>query len=264
MQGAEAFYAWAMSQNPYAAGYPADPNQIPPRTSVLAIISLVTALLCCIPGFGVLGALLGVVATFRISGSGGRKTGMGLAIAGIIVGIVVSIIWCFVVIGGVAAMKQASQFMTAPVTVMTYSDASKVRATLSTTLSPQVTDAEWARFQSEISAELGVIQPVPTSPWEFFKQYGKVGDLMNGRKQNNAVPLPLIGDKGSGVLLIHLPQGNSNVQPSGNPGELFLSMAENFSVLLPSGTEVWLIDPSKVILPSRNPIPPALPAPATP
>ena len=62
------------------------------RTSVMAILSLVFGLLC-VPGFGILGAIFGIAALFGISGSRGRVTGKGLAIAGLVVSLLVSALW---------------------------------------------------------------------------------------------------------------------------------------------------------------------------
>ena len=83
-------------QNPYAndgmsGGY--DEYAGPERTSALAVLSLILSLACCIPGLGLLGAGLGVGALIGISGSRGRVGGKGLAVAGIIVGILVSVAW---------------------------------------------------------------------------------------------------------------------------------------------------------------------------
>ena len=89
-----------MTQHPYAestAGADVFPEA--ERTSVMAILSLVCSLICCIPGLGILGSLLGVFALIGIGGSRGRVGGKGLAISGIIIGILMTVIWIGAFIG---------------------------------------------------------------------------------------------------------------------------------------------------------------------
>ncbi len=60
-----------------------------PRTSVLAVLSLVLSLLLCLPFLGpTLGLALGITALARMSASGGYLRGRGLALAGAIIGAV--------------------------------------------------------------------------------------------------------------------------------------------------------------------------------
>lgn len=60
------------------------------RTSGLAIASLVCSLICCLPVTTILGVLLGIGAIISI-GSHPEKKGKGLAIAGILLGVVFTI-----------------------------------------------------------------------------------------------------------------------------------------------------------------------------
>ena len=62
----------------------------PVRTSLLAIASLVMSLVCCLPGFPLLGALLGIVALVAIA-SNAALAGKGLAIAGIVLGLLLTL-----------------------------------------------------------------------------------------------------------------------------------------------------------------------------
>jgi hypothetical protein len=69
-------------------GQPAgDPHQPQGKTSAMAVASLVCSLICCFPVTTILGVLLGVFALVSIS-SNPAKRGKGLAIAGILLGIV--------------------------------------------------------------------------------------------------------------------------------------------------------------------------------
>lgn len=236
-----------MSQNPYAT-YGMPDESVPARTSVLAILSLVSSLICCIPGLGALGAVLGGLSLIRIGSSNGRRTGKGLAITGIVIGLIVSILWVFIFIGASATMAQAAKIFQPMVQAATAPDAATLRAKVSPTLANVLTDADFANFKAKIDAEIGAVQPPPTGMIAFFKQYGEVGQLMqNQQPGQNAMPIPLIGDKGKGVLWVHMPRGgNVQVRPGTTPGDEMLGIAINFSVLLPSGEEVFLVDPSKV------------------
>ncbi|ACY20668.1 hypothetical protein Gbro_1385 [Gordonia bronchialis DSM 43247] len=78
-----------------AAGYPGGVGATPPKTNPLAIASLacsIAGLVCC--GIvSVVGLILGFVARKQISESNGTQTGDGLALAGIIVGAVVVVLF---------------------------------------------------------------------------------------------------------------------------------------------------------------------------
>ncbi|MDP1661330.1 MAG: DUF4190 domain-containing protein [Phycisphaerales bacterium] len=249
-----------MSQNPYEAYGNTTESAPEARTSMLAIASLVSSLICCIPVVtGALGVILGGIALFRISASNGRRKGVGLAIAGIIVGLVVSFIWLFVAIGAYSGLKQFSALAQPVVDSLNMSDAGKLRSSLNPTLAAQVTDADWASFKSKIEAELGTLEP-PTNPIEFFSSYGKAGQLMsNHRGGGNEIPIPLKGSKGYGMMLIEMPRNSSNQGTS--MSDAILGNALNIGVILPSGNVVYLVDPDalKVGTPATKP---ALPAPA--
>ena len=61
-------------------------QQAAPKTSAMAVASLVCSLICCIPVLPAIGALLGLFALVSI-GSNPMKRGKGLAVAGLLLGI---------------------------------------------------------------------------------------------------------------------------------------------------------------------------------
>ncbi|MGQ0628420.1 MAG: DUF4190 domain-containing protein, partial [Phycisphaerales bacterium] len=71
---------------PNPAGFEAwnDSPSEAPKLSILAILSLVLSILCITAPIGL---ICGIAALFTISGSGGRKSGRGLAIGGIVLGV---------------------------------------------------------------------------------------------------------------------------------------------------------------------------------
>src|SRR5262249_12892835 len=80
--------------------YPGEPTgYVEQRTSVMAVLSLVFALICFIPGFALLGALFGVASLVAISRSGDRLTGRGLAVAGLILSFIVLAVQIGIVLG---------------------------------------------------------------------------------------------------------------------------------------------------------------------
>ncbi|GAA3551914.1 DUF4190 domain-containing protein [Nocardioides daeguensis] len=81
---------------PYASGsgggygapgaFPGGSDPMPPKTDGISIAALVTSLLCCLAPLGV---ILGFVGLSRTKG--GQRKGRGLAIAGIVIGLLMSI-----------------------------------------------------------------------------------------------------------------------------------------------------------------------------
>lgn len=69
-----------------------DQLQVEQKTSGLAISSLVCSLILCCPLTTLIGPLLGLVAIFTIGSNPARK-GKGIAIAGIIIGIIATSVW---------------------------------------------------------------------------------------------------------------------------------------------------------------------------
>jgi hypothetical protein len=67
-------------------GFAADP-QVLPRTSGLAVASLVLGILCLCGVGSLLATIFGAVALGQIAHSNGRLTGKGMAIAGLVLGI---------------------------------------------------------------------------------------------------------------------------------------------------------------------------------
>jgi Domain of unknown function (DUF4190) len=87
---------------PPGGGYqPAGAGYATPRTDGLAIASLIVgilSLLCCGVLLGPAAAIMGFIARNRIMQSGGAVGGGGMAMAGLILGIVGFLLWVVVVI----------------------------------------------------------------------------------------------------------------------------------------------------------------------
>ncbi|MCA9285901.1 MAG: DUF4190 domain-containing protein [Phycisphaerales bacterium] len=101
-----------------------------PRTSVLAILALVCALFICLP-VAPIGVLLGILALVTMAGKSHLR-GRGMAIAAIVIGLVVSAIWAFVVwiavLYGVPAAKFVAEGPTAAMQALTGDDVAEFKA----------------------------------------------------------------------------------------------------------------------------------------
>jgi len=86
---------------PAGGGYPAVVGYAAPRTDGLAIASLILgilSLLCCGFILGPAAAITGFISRNRIAASGGAIGGGGMAMAGLILGIVGFVLWIILAI----------------------------------------------------------------------------------------------------------------------------------------------------------------------
>jgi hypothetical protein len=253
-----------MSQNPFSASSFGTGMIEPPKTSILAISSLVMGLLCCIPGPGLLAVLLGSIGLIRIRTSEGRKSGRGLAIAGILLGILVSIAWVFIAIGAVTFAQAFAQQAGRVTTLLQTPSPTAIRAALSPQAAAIVTDERWNAFRTEIEAEIGPIQPVPTSFLELMGKYSQVSTQMQSvRGRNDVFPLPVIGTKGTALMLVNIKRDQPVTNSSGQPVDIvnaIFSITSGIEVVLPSGKVVTLFSADEL---QAAPAP-TTPAPTTP
>lgn len=243
-----------MSENPYAAqsmhSDPQGPMQSsdfgsqmpsgPARTSVLAILSLLFSLVCFIPGLSTIGSVLGVFAIIGIAKSGGRVKGTGLAVAGMIVGLLVTIIWIGL---GIGISQRLQQYATlgAVVAEIQDDDEPAVRARLTASANEQLTAADLAAFKAEFQADAGTYQGVPTGIGPMFASFSEIGQA--GTQPDparipyqNPVPLPGNFDNGSRLMWIVI---DPEEVPSSGVGPAYINVA----IELSDGTIAWLIDP---------------------
>lgn len=243
-----------MTQNPYArfgpgaqdgdgfdqGGFEQGRYPVPARTSILAICSLVLALLCILPG-GPLAVICGGLAILFISSSRGRLGGLGLAIAGVLIGLFMSVFWIMMIVGamtiqqqwGPAVVGSADQMMKH----LDSGDYAAARKNFSPILDAAVTDAQLAAFVAAYKAEIGSYKATPDSFVDWFGAVVELGPQMQSSQQTggNGFPLPGTFDTAKALVFIGQP-----AQPA--PGQV-LAPAENIGILIPPATEVWLLDP---------------------
>jgi len=232
----------------------------PQRTSILAILSLVCSLICLIPGTGVLAAIFGISALIGIKGSRGRVGGTGLAIAGLIVGLLFTMIWVGIAIGANKIMQEVTGQVTQmnqALVAMDSGDNSKLRAVLVPEVGQTVTDQQISDFRSAYQAELGSFKGVPTDMIEFFSAYGTVAPMMqNLQGRQNLMPVPGNFDKGAALLVLVM---DNTRQPTQGPDGNFNFPINNIVIYTASGKK-FSIAPFADGLNSGAPSDPALPA----
>jgi hypothetical protein len=233
-----------MSENPYADDGGYETYAEPERTSALAVTSLVMSLLCCIPGLGLLGAGLGVGALLGISSSRGRVGGKGVAIAGIIIGVMMSVAWIVVAVQAQSLAGMVSDALygraNSIMTQIETGDYDTLRSEATGSLA-QVTDAQLDAFASAYRAEYGSFQSVPTSWSELFPAYGAVAQSMQPYQgRQDIVPMPAIFDNGT-VLMLAVPDPGVAPAPQSPGGTDLVIPMMDIWVVMPDGSELKLM-----------------------
>ncbi len=252
---------------PSAPGYEAwEETPRDSRLSILAVLSLVFSLTCLLSPLGI---ILGVASLFTIAGSGGRRHGKGLAIAGVVIGLVCATLLTFIGVGILSFLDQFNRQGLRPAGEMMASidgkDHAKSRVLMNAALSAATTDQAIDEFRAAYQVDWGAFKAMPSSFLDMLSMYGTVGQQMKGGKQFNnnpnrpIFPLPAHFENGPGIVLFELYLGKPEVMP-GSPGSV-----ANIGVLMKDGTMRWLMDPALVPLPgSTPPIPPPPQTPALP
>lgn len=234
---ARVVYAPLMSQYPTtSSGYETEMMSEPPRTSAMAVVSLVLSLVgCCLP-IGVLGVVAGLFSLVGIARSQGRVGGKGLAIAGIIIGVINTAIW----IGGAIAVTKGNKayvgMTSTTLTALEAGDYQTVRNHLDQALS--VSDEQFDAFADAYRADLGSFQGMAPGVVEFVADFADptVGPKMqNYQGRQNMIPIAARFARGKTVVLFMFdPQG----QGGGAAGPLF----NDIIIVLGSGDELRLSD----------------------
>ena len=226
-----------MSRNPYQ--HPMDePGLEPvPRVSALAVSSLVFGLLCCIPVSGLIGVILGGASLVGISRAEGRLSGRGLAITGMILGLLGTVFYIAFGVGTYMFMREAQAFVQ-PVHAITKGDVATARQSLSPDTAAKLTDERAKAFADEVTAEIGAAQRMPKGLGEWIEGYAQVGEGIQKAQEgappkSAAVPLPVHFDKEVALVMVYLDETNTTA--NGRPAIM------NVSVHTKSGKTFWLV-----------------------
>jgi hypothetical protein len=193
----------------------------PERTSIAAILGLVCSCIgCCFGLTAIIGVFLSIFGIVGISRSKGRVGGMGFAIAGLLVGILMLVLWGAALATASFGLKQMDANVVQPVYGMfgdlENGDFDSARAILDSPAA-DATDAELIVFRDGYLAMLGPAVSTPTSFFEYVGQVMERGEpLAQYQGANNMIPIPMEFQNGEGLVVMFFDQnqsGNSNGFP---------------------------------------------------
>jgi hypothetical protein len=221
-----------MNHNQFDGSAPVDMYAEPERTSIAAILSLILGILgCCTVVTSVLAIPLAVFAIIGIKGSKGRVGGMGLAIAGLILGILSLALG----IGGLMAARFGYNYMDTQVitpttevfTNLENGDFDAARALLASPAA-DATDDELIAFRDAYTATLGNYSSKPTGWLDYFKRISLVGQTMNQfQPPPGTMPVPMSFDQGDAMVIPLSYQNTATGQYDPPTGIIILDMNGN-------------------------------------
>jgi hypothetical protein len=239
-----------MTQGPWQnyggpAGQSSDGIVVPARTSILAVSSLVFSLVCCIPGTGAIAAALGGGALVQIGRSEGRLTGKALAIVGLVLGMITSVIWIGGALGASAMWNGLRMAVEPAIASVQSSDVTKVKSLLTTQAAAAAGDAQIHKFSAEVNDKLGKFQGITASLIDVVSFYSSLSSIMPAEYlqemqlgKSAFLPIPIDFEKGKAVIYFKLPAGNQSSAQSGS----FAGMFTNIIIVLPDGTRLVMLD----------------------
>lgn len=208
----------------------------PERTSIAAILGLVCSCIGCCGGITAIpGIFLSIFGIVGISRSKGRIGGMGFAIAGLLVGLLVLALW-----GGILGMtsfgfKWMEDNAAAPtVLILKDIEAGNFDAARAALGSPaaDVPDELLITFRENYLAAMGPVVSETHGPIGLFQGYMAVGQqFQNYNGRPNIMPVPIEFDSGMGLVVIEM---NPTIQS--NSGSMSIVPVRIF-VVESDGTE---------------------------
>jgi len=190
----------------------------PERTSIAAILGLVCSCIgCCFGLTAIPGIFLSIFGIVGISRSRGRIGGMGFAIAGLLIGLLMTAIWIAAYGTASFGLGWVEKNAAAPtVQILSDIEAGDFDAARSAMGAPanSVTDDQMIVFREGYIQALGPVVGTTSGPLELFSGYGEVGQLIqnyNGRQ--NLIPVPIEFGSGYGLVVIEM---DPNLMASAN------------------------------------------------
>jgi hypothetical protein len=213
------------------------------KTSVMAVTALVLSLICFIPGLSVLAIILGIAALLVISRSGGRVRGSGLAIAGLIIGLLVSVGWVTAAIGMAQVTKMFTGQLVAPAATslkaLESGDLPGARQIFSTSANASISDDSLTAFKDAYTAELGKFQGVPQSLLEIIEGYSQVGPLIQPYQgRNDVFPVPAKFEKGMALVVLEMDTTAMNSGQQTASGRILV--VKNIQIVTATGKKIDL------------------------
>jgi hypothetical protein len=227
-----------MSRNPYAHPEPEETGILPSgpqRTSVMAVLSLVSSLVCCLPGTGAVGVCLGVGALVGISGSQGRVGGRGLAFTGLLLGVLTTVVQLALLVGISSTLSRLDGWGRV-IEAVQQSDRDAARVML---VQAPISDARLDAFSREVTDEWGAYRSMPRGLRGYIRGYVDIGGggpaMIEAQKRYaEPFPMPVLFDRGTTTLVVVLADDVHDKAPNG------LTRLKDIGVLSRSGKIVWL------------------------
>jgi hypothetical protein len=193
-------YANAPYGNPQGFGNFQGQGQ-PTKTSVMAVLSLVFSLVVCVPFLGLLGMMFGIIGLVNTGKPG--VSGRPLAVAGLLIGALVSIAWIaaavWAVRTGVVFIEYASA-ANGTLTAISTGDTAAARKYFA----PQITDTQITEISEKIKG-LGQFKEIRSPQFDYnpaVSQYTRLSAI-GVFAGNPAVPITIeVGKDDSGNIKI--------------------------------------------------------------
>lgn len=259
-----------MTQNPFGPqNYESQLVVEAPRTSISAIASLVLSLICCIPGFGILATLLGAFAVVRIGSSAGRKSGRFLALAGIIIGLLVTAVQVGLFIGAVQVARKFTSNIINPMNTafvqLTQGDHTGLSALVDPTVLPAGDKSQMDRFLAEATAKLGAFKGFQDQGFQFQSQGGPGANVVVPGLA--PIPLPVNFANGNALMFLLVDEKQflsimlGNTPLAGSVKNMIITTQDGTTIYLipPTGTPTLLTPPTTPPAPPTGGTPPAPP-----
>ena len=238
-----------MSQNPYAQPYPQQYQQgyqqppgygmqAPPRTSALAILSLVCSLLCCTAPLGV---VFGGLAMIGIGMSGGRVKGVGLALAGLVIGIIATVVLYGGMFVAVMGLNVFAQPVGSTLAAIEQRDADTVKSAFAQSVAGAIDRDRVNDFARAMESDLGPFDAAPDGFGDWWSGYGAVFSATGQQamedaqdRSSDAVPLPMRFD-GKWVMVFVVPDETEQASNG-------LPRFRDIGYVRPDGSINWFMD----------------------
>ena len=237
-----------MTRNPYAHPTEDEPllrDDSRARVSGLAVSSLIFGILCCIPGSGLIGTILGGAGLVSISRSEGRLSGRTLAFVGVVLGILGTVLWLAVGIGARRELAILQTRLVDPSVATMKALGSQDWKGAAKLFDPKsgIGEAELRDFAARLEAAFGAPVGAPVSMnWE--QVFGPRPSAAVEAAGTNALPLPVPIEFKNGsasiVLVLRSPTVFGEVAFGGGSLD---GQVTNVGVVGPD-KEVWLVDPA--------------------
>ncbi len=218
--------------------------QVSPRTSGLAIFALILGLLsmlvCCVPYFGAavggLALILGGIAVFTIASSQGARKGSGLAVTGIIFGIIGAVLGIGATFGFKVGGRYVADLGSMPVALQEGESLSSM-PWAGSELSSGATQESIDAFVTAINDKYGDLESPPASLLGYVGSFegldeAEVKGAMEAAEAagyvSGAMPMALKGEKGTAIFIMPIDNSTGKIR--------------NLGVWVDGGL-VWLVEP---------------------